>query len=302
MKSKSGKFAASALATPGDNKNPTGRFAPSPTGPLHLGSLLSAIASYLDIKQRGGNWFVRMDDLDPPRQDPAASEQIITALHAHGLLGDTDIDYQSHHQQRYEKAFQALRDGLFYCNCSRRSLANTPLYPGKCRQRTEVQPDCAIRLRASNRVIAFDDGLMGHFSCQMARDYGDFIVKRRDGLWAYNFATAVDDGIDTTHVLRGQDLLHVTAQQIYVMQLLELAAPEYTHLPVLCFADGTKLSKQTHAPALDNAKAAANLRSALSYLGQEPPVAPNWTVSHWLNWGLSNWHLQKVPRQLEAFK
>jgi glutamyl-Q tRNA(Asp) synthetase len=267
-----------------------------------MGSLLSALASYLDIKQRGGQWFVRLDDLDPPRQDPAASEQIITCLHAHGLLGDTEIDYQSYHQQRYEDAFQAIADHLFYCNCSRRSLANTPVYPGTCRPRTQAQADCAIRLRVSDQTVAFDDGLLGHFSCQMAKDYGDFIVKRRDGLWAYNFATAVDDGIDTTHVLRGQDLLHVTAQQKYVMQLLDLAAPAYTHLPVLCFADGTKLSKQTHAPALDNTKAATNLRTALAYLGQQPPQEPGWTTSHWLDWGLSNWRLQKVPNQLEAFK
>ena len=270
-----------------------------------MGSLLTALASYLDIRQRGGQWFVRLDDLDPPRQDPLADNQIIAALNVHGLIGNRDgstvVDYQSDHQHRYETALQRVQDHLFYCNCSRRSLSGEPIYPGTCRGRKAWQADCAVRLHVQDIEVSFIDELQGAFSCQMASDQGDFIVKRRDGLWAYNFAAAVDDGQDATHVLRGEDLLEVTAQQIYVMQLLDLAPPQYAHLPVLSFADGTKLSKQTHAPSLNNHQAAANLRAALSYLGQNPPVEPAWAVSQWLQWGLSNWRLDRVPKQLSTY-
>ena len=270
-----------------------------------MGSLLTALASYLDIRQRGGQWFVRIDDLDPPRQDPEADARIIAALNVHGLIGNRagspEIDYQSDHQNRYERALQGIQAHLFYCNCSRRSLAGVPVYPGTCRSRKTWQADCAVRLHVQDIEVSFIDELQGEFSYQMASEQGDFIVKRRDGLWAYNFAAAVDDGQDVTHVLRGEDLLHVTAQQIYVMQLLDLAPPQYIHLPVLCFADGTKLSKQTHAPSLNNHQPAANLHTALAYLGQNPPTEPAWEVSQWLEWGLSNWRLDRVPNPLTLY-
>lgn len=270
-----------------------------------MGSLLSALASFLDIKQRGGQWFVRLDDLDPPRQDPAADTQIIASLNVHGLIGDRhnspDIDYQSDHQIRYAAALSRVQSHLFYCNCSRRSLAGKRIYPGTCRERTAWQTDCAVRLRVDDAEVVFQDELQGSYTYNMASELGDFIVQRRDGLWAYNFAAAVDDGQDVTHVLRGEDLLHVTAQQIYVMQLLELEPPQYAHLPVLCFADGTKLSKQTHAPALNNQNPSVNLRTALLYLGQNPPVEPAWTVSRWLEWGLSNWRMDRIPKRLESY-
>jgi len=270
-----------------------------------MGSLLSALASFLDIRQRGGQWFVRLDDLDPPRQDPAADAQIIASLNVHGLIGNRDhgpeIDYQSNHQIRYEAALQQVHRHLFYCNCSRRSLAGEQIYPGTCRERKTWHPDCAVRLHVEDVKVSFHDALQGSFSYHMASELGDFIVKRRDGLWAYNFAAAGDDGQDVTHALRGEDLLDVTAQQIYVMQQLDLAAPQYAHLPVLCFADGTKLSKQTHAPALNNQHPAANLRTALLYLGQNPPVEPAWVVSQWLEWGLSNWRMDRVPKQLTTY-
>ncbi|XOV83454.1 MAG: tRNA glutamyl-Q(34) synthetase GluQRS [bacterium] len=293
------------MRTPGDHTQLTGRFAPSPTGPLHMGSLLTALASFLDIRQRGGQWFVRLDDLDPPRQDPDANAQIIASLSAHGLIGNrndsAEIDYQSTHEDRYVRALKRIQADLFYCHCSRRSLAGQKIYPGTCRYRTTWQADCAVRLQVEPGELSFRDEVKGAFVYQMAIDQGDFIVKRRDGLWAYNFAAAVDDGEDATHVMRGEDLLPVTAQQIYVMQRLKLAPPQYAHLPVLCYPDGTKLSKQTHAPALDNNRATANLRTALSYLGQNPPAEPSWSVSQWLTWGLSNWRLERVPAELKKY-
>lgn len=266
-----------------------------------MGSLVSALASYLDIKQKGGSWYVRIDNLDPPREDSKASAQILQSLQAHGLHGDRAVDYQSTHTERYQRAFADIGQRVFYCSCSRKSVAAHKVYPGTCRAQTNPAPDTAARLLVDATHIVFDDAIKGHASCDLAAEYGDFIVKRRDGLWAYNFATAVDDGYDVSHVLRGQDLFHVTPQQIFVMQTLGLQPPQYTHLPVLTYADGTKLSKQTHAPALVNADAATNLQMALFYLGLEPSGDRDWNVAQWLSWGLEQWRLERVPEQLPTY-
>ena len=266
-----------------------------------MGSLLTALASFLDIKARGGEWYVRIDNLDPPREDPKAVPQILEALNAHGLSGDKPVDYQGDHDSRYAQAFQALHDHLFYCDCTRKALAGQAVYPGTCRAQREALPSRAARIEVRTETVTFKDGRLGPQQCPLAEDYGDFIVKRRDGLWAYNFATAVDDGMDVTHVLRGQDLFHVTAQQVFVMQCLELAPPCYTHIPVLCYADGTKLSKQTHAPPLDNARAAGNLHDAFHYLGMNPPSRPDWNVAQWLTWGQQHWNLARLPEQLPCY-
>ena len=277
-----------------------GRFAPSPSGPLHMGSLLTALASYLDVKSRGGEWYVRFDDIDPPRQDPLAIEHILRALAAHGFEGDRPVDYQSEHDSRYKDALQALTADCFYCTCSRRSLAGTKVYPGTCRSHQTPRADAAIRLRSRDRSISFNDQLHGPYECHLARDHGDCIIKRRDGLWAYHLATAVDDGMDVTHVMRGEDLIDSTPVHIDIMERLGLTVPQYAHLPVLCFADGSKLSKQSHAPAIDNQQAAANLREALRLLGQQPPEQ-DLTAAGWLDWGRTHWQLDSVPRQLSPF-
>ena len=279
----------------------TGRFAPSPTGPLHMGSLITALASYLDAKVKCGQWYVRIDNLDPPREDPAATSEILASLQAHGLQGERAIDYQSDHIPRYQEALNRLTDHLFYCTCSRKSLANQAIYPGTCRRNTTPIADAAIRLRVSSAPITFVDAVVGRQTVDLAQECGDFIVRRRDGLWAYNFATAVDDGSDATHVLRGQDLLDVTPPQIYLMNLLDLSVPAYSHIPLLCFADGTKLSKQTHAPPLDDSRAVLNLRAALYYLGMNPPAQPSWPVEQWLEWALAHWEKHALPRQLPAY-
>jgi len=266
-----------------------------------MGSLITAVASYLDIKAKGGRWYVRIDNLDPPREDPNATDSILASLHAHGLHADPAVDYQSDHHQRYTQALQQLSGHLFYCTCSRRMLAGQHTYPGTCRGNTAPIEDAAIRLRVSDTVISYTDAVLGPQRADLAQDYGDFVVKRRDGLWAYTFATAVDDGNDTTHVLRGQDLLHVTPQQIYLMQLLDLPVPAYAHIPLLCFADGAKLSKQTHAPPLNDSLASNNLRTALSLLDMHPPDHPGWRVEEWLDWALEQWPDHRLPRKLTHF-
>ena len=266
-----------------------------------MGSLITALASYLDIKQRAGKWFVRIDNLDPPRQDPNATAEIITSLKAHGLVWDLPLDYQSDHQQRYHQAFDRIKQHLFYCGCTRKQTARFSVYPGTCRGQLQPMANTAVRVKVGEEVLSFTDGIQGLHNCRLAAEPGDFIVKRRDGLWAYNFATALDDGFDTTHVLRGQDLAHVTAPQIYVMALLGLERPTYAHLPLLCFTDGTKLSKQTHAPGLSNPIAAKNLQQAMYYLGQSPPQESDWNVDQWLAWGLKHWRLDQVPQRLPHY-
>ena len=288
-----------------------GRFAPSPTGPLHMGSLLTALASFLHIHARTqrrpeaapGQWFVRIDDLDPPREDPGAVEAILGALAAHGLLGDRPVDFASRHQGRYQAAFNQLSPDHFYCRCSRRQLAGTSVYPGTCRDRSEPVADSAVRVRIESGNLDITDEVLGHHTFSMAQDCGDLIIRRRDGLWAYNFATAVDDGHDVTEVVRGQDLWSTTPHQVYLMHRLGLHVPRYMHIPVLCFEDGAKLSKQSHAPAIDPAKASQNLRDALQLLGQRPPTASTaWPVSSWLEWATSNWYPEQIPERLAAFK
>ncbi len=266
-----------------------------------MGSLITALASYLDGKKSGGKWFIRIDNLDPPREDPNASGEIIASLKAHGLLSDLPIDYQSDHQQRYQQAFKRIKKHLFYCRCTRREMARYSVYPGTCRAQRQTMADAAVRVQVGEGVVSFTDALQGPRTCRLADERGDFIVKRRDGLWAYNFATAVDDGFDASSVIRGQDLADVTPQQIFIMQLLGLQPPSYAHLPVLCFPDGTKLSKQTHAPALINSAAARNLQQALYYLGLSPPEEAAWNTQQWLRWGRRHWHLQRVPRRLAHY-
>ncbi len=265
-----------------------------------MGSLLTALASYLDVKSSGGEWYVRFDDIDPPRQDPNAIEQILHALTAHGFEGDRPVDYQSAHDKRYEKALEALAADSFYCTCSRRSLKGSKIYPGTCHEHRTPRADAAIRLRSRDRLLTFTDELRGPHECHLAHDHGDCIIKRRDGLWAYHLATAVDDGMDVTHVMRGADLFDSTPVHIDIMERLELPVPRYAHLPVLCFADGSKLSKQSHAPAIDNRRAAANLQTALRLLGQNPP-RQDLNAAGWLAWGRQHWRLDKVPSKLPPF-
>lgn len=257
-----------------------GRFAPSPTGPLHFGSLLAATASYLDARSRGERWLLRIDDLDLFRNVDGSEAAILRALEAHGLHWDGPIIHQSDRIADYQAALATLADAghTFYCNCSRRQLKGLAAYPGTCRAnvcRTEEgEPDdVAIRVRVNDEAVVFTDLIGGTCSENLAQSPGDFIVRRRDGLIAYQLATAVDDGAEQiTRVIRGGDLKDNSTRQIHLIKLLGLCPPAYAHLPTLVNPDGQKLSKQSHSPALDPDRATENLLRILPTLSLTPPA------------------------------
>lgn len=272
-----------------------GRFAPSPTGPLHAGSLLAAVASYCEARAAGGRWLVRMEDLDPPREMPGAATLILRQLEACGFEWDGEVRYQSTRHDAYEAALASLADKgcLFWCRCSRATLARhgTSAYPGTCRIHTTPRADAAIRLRVDDAPIRFTDGIFGPQKEDVRQTVGDFILKRRDGLYAYQLAVVVDDADQgITQVVRGADLLDNTARQIVLQQDLGYPTPAYAHVPLVIHPDGTKLSKQTFAPPLPLQETTSLLIQALIRLNQSPPAelatetpatALTWAVQHW---------------------
>ena len=252
-----------------------GRFAPTPTGPLHFGSLVAALASYLDAKAHQGTWLLRIEDLDPPREDPSASARIPEQLLQHGLMWDADIQYQSQHSARYEQALKQLSAASMTlpCQCSRKELANTQgRHQGICLLKDKSAP-IATRLQVPARTLTFCDDIFGHYSQSLQHDVGDQILKRKDGLYSYQLAAVVDDyqaGI--THVVRGADLLDNTPRQLYLMACLGYPQPRYLHIPLATNPQGQKLSKQNQATAIEEKDAKANLLAALAFLQQ--PISP----------------------------
>jgi glutamyl-Q tRNA(Asp) synthetase len=252
----------------------TGRFAPSPTGPLHLGSLIAAAASWLDARAAGGRWLVRIEDLDGPRCVPGAAEAILRALGRLGLRWDGEVLYQSRRLEHYRAALDQLAPHTYWCGCSRREIADSSLglaadgahiYPGTCRGGTVRKR--ALRLRTAREPIAFVDRVQGRREQLLERDIGDFVLHRADGLFAYQLAVVVDDAAQgVTDVVRGADLLDSTPRQIYLQRLLGLPTPRYLHVPVALDAAGEKLSKQLGAAPIE-ADASA-LARALAFLGQ----------------------------------
>jgi len=258
-----------------------GRFAPSPTGPLHFGSLVAAVASWLDARAAGGEWHLRIEDVDATRTVPGAEDEILLALEALGLHWDGPVVRQRDRTSRYEAALASLRErGLVYrCRCSRREIADSGthgidgiVYPGTCRAfALGLDIPGADRFRVDDAPVAFDDRLQGPQSQRLARDIGDFVVKRRDGLFAYQLAVVVDDAdLGVTDVVRGADLLDSTPRQIALQRALGFATPRYLHVPVAT-RGGEKLSKQTLAPALDADEGSRLIARALKFLGQEVP-------------------------------
>lgn len=278
-----------------------GRFAPSPTGPLHAGSLVAALASYLDARAHNGQWLVRIDDIDPPRAVPDADHLILECLRAHGLHADQTVSYQSTHSDAYDTALSALAaaDLLFHCRCTRANLG--PL--GTCVRDCGVAPaskpsaDTSLRVKVDpDVIITFDDLIRGPQRFTLGQQISNFIVRRRDGLYAYQLAAAVDDAAPSvSHVIRGSDLLDSTPRQIYLQQHLQLGSPQYGHLPVVTDADGNKLSKQSGATALNNDVAVANLRAALAVLGQPAPPESLIGPEAVLGWSIANWCRECVP-------
>ena len=283
---------------------PKGRFAPSPTGPLHLGSLLTAIASYLSVKSKGGEWLLRIDDLDIPRCVPGAAEAIVHTLAEHGLEPDQPVIYQSNRQDAYDSALeQLLSDGLVYrCVCSRKILAGHPIYPGTCRSKSNPEGPTALRFRMPDQTICFVDGIQGPQTCIVHDEVGDVVLRRRDGSIAYHLACAVDDG-DTgvTEVVRGMDLLSSTPAQIALMNTLRLTIPSYCHLPILLNRYGQKLSKQTFAEPLNPEMARVNVSRCLLWLGI-PSSAGSFSepIGSMIGRAIEAFDIRQVPTDLPA--
>ncbi|MEH6649191.1 MAG: tRNA glutamyl-Q(34) synthetase GluQRS [Motiliproteus sp.] len=282
-----------------------GRFAPSPTGSLHFGSLLAALASFLDARANRGRWLVRMEDLDPPREIAGAADQILRTLEQFGFEWDGPVWYQSLRHPRYQQQLQTLLEQhkAYPCYCSRQqiSLRHSTIYDGYCRHRPPLDPTAAaaIRLQVKSQLIRFKDGIQGLQQQQLDQQVGDFVIRRKDGLFAYQLAVVVDDadqGIN--QIVRGYDLLDSTARQIYLQQQLGLSTPQYSHIPILVNTQGQKLSKQTYASAIDPDKPEASLLQALQLLGQQPPEDLRTARVHeMLDWGIAHWQLNSVPRQ-----
>ncbi|MBV7438067.1 tRNA glutamyl-Q(34) synthetase GluQRS [Aeromonas sp. sif2416] len=279
-----------------------GRFAPSPSGPLHFGSLVAALGSFLQARAQRGRWLVRIEDIDPPREMAGASELILHTLVAHGLHWDGEVIYQSRRHARYDEIIERLyRAGdLYWCRCTRREImAGGGFYGGHCRELGLAPAGCAARLRQRRPVYHFDDALQGRIAVPAALAEEDFIVRRRDGLYAYNLAVVVDDmdsGI--SEIVRGADLLEPTVRQIALYQTLGAGVPDWVHLPLAVLADGNKLSKQNHAPALSLDEVRPALWQALAFLGQcPPPELRSCSIEEIIGWGIEFWRLELVPRQ-----
>jgi glutamyl-Q tRNA(Asp) synthetase len=309
-----------------------GRFAPSPTGPLHLGSLVAAVGSYLEAKHHQGLWLLRIEDLDTPRTVKGAADAILCTLEAFGLYWDEALLYQSQRTAAYEEALQKLQaiGAVYPCVCTRKEIADSALhgiegmiYPGTCRNgipagreerawrvrtdtpfpipspggRRELDPlSHRGRAREGEGFIQFDDALQGLFTQHLKNEIGDFVVKRADGLFAYQLAAVVDDAFQgITHVVRGADLLSSTPRQIYLQRLQGLTTPAYMHLPVAINTQGEKLSKQTLAAPVDVHNTSSSLWRALEFLRQQPPAElASYKPEEILEWAIAHWDRDKL--------
>ncbi len=275
-----------------------GRFAPSPTGPLHLGSLLTALSSYLFARSAGGEWLLRIEDIDPPREPPDAALAILDSLQAHGLEHSRPVLWQSTRGSAYAAAVQQLlaTGQAFHCTCSRQDLA-AGQHAGRCPRSIHPPSEpAAVRVRSAGGSISFDDGILGRVTIPAGED--SFVVQRKDGLYAYHLAVVVDDAFqEVSDIVRGRDLLDSTPCHLRLQELLDLPRPQYAHLPLLLNDDGHKLSKQTHATALDPDRAESNLRRCLRALGQElPPDEAGLGVAGLLDFAAARWDSTRIPR------
>jgi glutamyl-Q tRNA(Asp) synthetase len=284
-----------------------GRFAPSPSGPLHFGSLVAALGSYLQAKSHKGKWLVRIEDIDPPREIIGAASEILATLKAYSLIWDDEVIYQSKQNEYYEKILDQLKQQQlsYACRCTRKIIKQQGgIYLGNCRDKAHPNLDSALRInvtKLTQPITHFYDLLQGEIILDKQQADEDFIIKRKDGLYAYNLAVTIDDinqGI--TEVVRGADLLLTTGKQLSLYQLLAKPTPRYVHLPLATSEPGVKLSKQNHALAIDKENPVPTLLKALSFLGhQVPDNVSKKDCSCILDWAIQHWQLSKVPKQTE---
>ncbi|MBE0365236.1 glutamyl-Q tRNA(Asp) synthetase [Pseudoalteromonas ulvae UL12] len=281
-----------------------GRFAPSPSGPLHFGSLIAALGSYLDAKAHQGKWLLRIEDIDSPRVVPGASDSILRTLDAFALHWDETVVYQSQRHELYQHTLIQLHQqhAIYACQCTRKQIkASGGVYSNQCRDLSLDLKTNALRLKQQHPVTDFIDRIQGpiHVSSDFANE--DFIVKRRDGLFAYQLVVVLDD-IDQgiTDIVRGADLLEPTVRQISLYQLLNQPVPQFAHLPLAVTEPGFKLSKQNHAPAVDNQNPSPALVAALAFLGlQLPKELHSSSPETILSWAIAHWHIDDIPKQTE---
>ena len=283
-----------------------GRFAPSPSGPLHLGSLVAALGSYFQAKSNKGKWLVRIEDLDPPREVPGSNKTILQALEAYCLHWDGEVLYQSNRHDVYQEQInQWLKTGqAYYCQCTRKQIkASGGYYLGTCRDKhIDNGTNCSVRLLVSNYVPSFVDLSQGDIAIPEPLVKEDFIIKRRDGLFAYNLAVVMDDieqGV--TEVVRGADLIEPTGRQISLYKTLEQKPVSYLHLPLVVDASGNKLSKQNHAKAISITEPKADLINAMQILGFTlGDDLQSATIEELINWGCEHWSVKQLPKSIEV--
>ncbi|NDL61245.1 tRNA glutamyl-Q(34) synthetase GluQRS [Acerihabitans arboris] len=277
-----------------------GRFAPSPSGALHFGSLVAALGSYLQARASHGQWRVRIEDIDPPREIPGAADAILRQLNHYGLHWDGPVCFQSQRHTAYLEVLADLRSRRlsYYCHCTRSRIQELGgIYDGHCRRLRLPPENAAIRLRQTDPVTHFHDRLRGDIYADPALAREDFIIRRRDGLFAYNLAVVVDDAaLGVTEIVRGADLIEPTVRQLALYRQLGYKEPDYIHLPLALTPAGAKLSKQNHAPELPYGDPRPTVRDALVFLNQ--PVAQGWrdlTLESMLDWAITHWSLASIP-------
>jgi len=280
-----------------------GRFAPTPSGFLHFGSLVAALASWLDARAVGGRWLLRMEDIDPPREAPGARDAILQTLERYALEWDGEVVYQSQRHDAYAEVVDRLfRQGLAYaCTCSRKQLeAFNGIYPGFCRNAGHGRANAAIRLRVPELSYHFTDRVQGRFEQHLGREVGDFVIQRRDGLYAYQLAVVLDDAWQgVTDIVRGADLLDNTPRQLYLQELLGFSQPRYLHIPLITQPDGHKLGKSYRSPPLAPEQATPLLLRALRALGQATdPALDTASPAEVLAVARQQWRVQAIARQM----
>jgi glutamyl-Q tRNA(Asp) synthetase len=279
----------------------TGRFAPSPTGELHFGSLVAAVASFLQARCNNGKWLIRMEDIDPPRELAGSASGILRDLLAFAMKADEDVLFQSQRIDAYEQACRHLLavNQAFWCGCSRKDLPSSGVYPGTCRNGIKKgKSPRAIRVKVATDAIEFSDRLQGKVVDPLQSSVGDFVIRRADGLFAYQLAVVVDDAFQNiTQVVRGADLLDSTARQIHLQNCLDLPVPDYAHVPLAVLSDGSKLGKRVASDPIHSGSPHKALQAALAFLGHN---APDLSLTDTWQWALANWSLDKVPHQMTA--